>query len=59
VTDPYPPSNPTTGFTPQDEGFAGIIIGVPTDGSANLSLKCAAQSPDLPRRMKTASELAS
>jgi hypothetical protein len=40
VTDPYPPSNPTTGFTPQDEGFAGIIIGVPTDGSADLSLYC-------------------
>ena len=40
VADGYPASNPTTGFTPLDEGFAGIIRGQPTDGSAELSLYC-------------------
>jgi Domain of unknown function (DUF5979)/Thioester domain len=40
ATEPYPPSNPTTGFTPQDEGFAGIIHGTPTDGSPTLDLYC-------------------
>ena len=36
----YPTSNPTTGFTTKDEGFAGVIFGRPTDGSATLSLYC-------------------
>ena len=40
VLDGYPASNPTTGFIPKDEGFAGIIYGQPTDGSATLSLYC-------------------
>ena len=40
VLDGYPASNPTTGFTPKDEGFAGIIFGQPTDGSPTLSLYC-------------------
>ena len=40
VKDGYPSSNPTTGFTPKDEGFAGIIHGQPTDGSAQLNLYC-------------------
>ena len=40
VLDGYPTSNPTTGFTPKDEGFAGIIFGQPTDGSPTLSLYC-------------------
>ena len=35
-----PPSNPTTGFTPKDEGFAGVIHGPPTDGGATLNLYC-------------------
>ena len=35
VLDGYPASNPTTGFTAKDEGFAGVIFGQPTDGSAN------------------------
>ena len=41
-TDPYPtlPGNPTTGFTPKNESFAGIIHGRPTDGSATLDLYC-------------------
>ena len=37
---PYPPSNPTSGFTATERGFAGIIHGQPTDGSAALSLYC-------------------
>ncbi len=42
VTDGYPPSNPTPeqGFTPLNEGFAGIINGDPTDGSPDLRLYC-------------------
>ena len=40
VLNGYPTSNPTTGFTPKDEGFAGVIFGQPTDGSATLSLYC-------------------
>ncbi len=40
VLDGYPAGNPTTGFTPKDEGFAGIIFGQPTDGSATLQLYC-------------------
>jgi len=31
---------PTTGFTPKDEGFAGIIHGAPVGGGATLNLYC-------------------
>ncbi len=41
VTEGYPTGNPTTGFSPKNEGFAGIIFGRATDGSnAQLSLYC-------------------
>ena len=40
VVDGYPASNPTTGFTPKDEGFAGVIHGAPTEGDATLNLYC-------------------
>ena len=40
VKDPYPPSNPTTGFTAKNEGFAGVIHGPPTGGGATLNLYC-------------------
>ena len=40
ATDAYPPSNPTVGFTPKNEGFAGIIHGTPTGGGATLELYC-------------------
>lgn len=40
VAEGYPPSNPTTGFTPRDESFAGVIHAKPTDGGAELSLYC-------------------
>lgn len=40
VADGYPTSNPTTGFTPKDEGFAGIIYAQPPGGGANSSLYC-------------------
>ena len=41
VTEGYPTSNPTTGFSPKNEGFAGIIYGTATDGSnTQLSLYC-------------------
>ena len=41
VTEGYPTSNPAAGFSPKDEGFAGIIFGTATDGSnARLSLYC-------------------
>jgi hypothetical protein len=38
----YPTSNPTSadGFDPQNEWFAGIIHGDPTDGSGTLKLYC-------------------
>ena len=36
----YPPVNPPSGFTPLNEGFAGVIIGTPADGTAPLSLYC-------------------
>ncbi len=42
----YPTSNPTTGFTPKDEGFAGVIYGSPTDGSPALTLYCIDISTD-------------
>ncbi len=41
VTDGYPTCATTCpGFTRKDEGFAGIIRGRPTDGSAELKLYC-------------------
>ncbi len=40
ATDPYPPSNPTTGWTSKNEGFAGVIHGRPTGGGATLNLYC-------------------
>src|SRR6478672_12959157 len=40
VTEGYPTSNPATGFSPKNEGFAGIIHGAPTDGSPTLNLYC-------------------
>src|SRR3954453_20429463 len=33
VTDGYPDSDPTSGFTPLDADFAGIISGTPSSGS--------------------------
>ena len=36
----FPPGNPPSGFSVQDEGFAGIIVGDPTDGSPPVSLYC-------------------
>ncbi len=42
VVDGYPDGNPTAadGFTPKGEGFAGIILGRPTDGSPEVNLYC-------------------
>src|SRR6476620_1952789 len=40
VTEGYPTGNPTTGFSPKNEGFAGIIFGTATDGNTQLSLYC-------------------
>ena len=40
VTAGYPSSNPTDGFSPLNEGFAGIIRGQPTGGGAELNLYC-------------------
>ena len=40
VVDGYPPSNPTEGFTPKNEGFAGIIHGMPVGGGGQLELYC-------------------
>ena len=40
VADGYPPTNPTDGFTPKDEGFAGVIHGTPPGGGATLNLYC-------------------
>ena len=37
---PIPRATRTTGFTPKNESFAGIIHGTPTGGGANLSLYC-------------------
>jgi hypothetical protein len=38
VTEGYPTGNPTTGFSPKNEGFAGIIFGTATDGNTQHSL---------------------
>ena len=40
VADGYPEGNPTSGFTPKNEGFAGVIHGKPTGGGATLNLYC-------------------
>ena len=42
VADGYPANNPTEaeGFTPKDEGFAGVIHGTPTGGGDQLNLYC-------------------
>ena len=42
VVDGYPDGNPTEadGFTRKDEGFAGIILGRPTDRSPEVNLYC-------------------
>ncbi len=40
VADGYPTANPTTGFSPKDEGFAGIIHAQPPGGGADVSLYC-------------------
>ncbi len=40
VKDGYPSSNPMSGFQPQDEWFAGIILGAPASGGADLRLFC-------------------
>ncbi len=40
ATDAYPPSNPTTGWSAKDEGFAGVIHGEPTGGGTPLNLYC-------------------
>ncbi len=37
---PTTPPPPGTGWTAQDESFAGVIYGSPTDGSPDLSLYC-------------------
>ena len=36
----YPPSNPGAGWTPKDEGFAGVIHGGPVGGGTPLDLYC-------------------
>ena len=36
----YPHSNPTEGFTPRDESFAGVIYARAPGGGAQLSLYC-------------------
>ena len=36
----YPAGTPPLGFSAQDEGFAGIIVGEPKDGSPSVSLYC-------------------
>jgi hypothetical protein len=40
VKDGYPPSNPTTGFTPKGESFAGVIHGTPVGGGPDIDLYC-------------------
>lgn len=40
VREGYPAGNPTSGFTPKNESFAGIIHARPTGGGAELSLYC-------------------
>jgi hypothetical protein len=40
VKDGYPTSNPTSGFTPQNDWFAGLIRGAPVSGGNELLLFC-------------------
>jgi hypothetical protein len=40
ATDPYPPSDPTTGWTSKNEGFAGLTHGMPAGGGMPLNLYC-------------------
>jgi hypothetical protein len=40
VKNGYPTSNPSTGFSPKDEGFAGVIHAEPPGGGTELSLYC-------------------
>ncbi len=40
VLDGYPAINPTTGFSPKDEGYAGVIQGTPVGGTGTLNLYC-------------------
>ncbi|QDP95163.1 TQXA domain-containing protein [Microlunatus elymi] len=38
--EPYPSSDPTAGFSPLNESFAGILRGTPAGGGAETSLYC-------------------
>lgn len=40
ATEPYPTTNPVTGFTPDNPSFAGIIEGTPTGGGQTLEMYC-------------------
>ena len=40
VKNGYPTSDPSTGFSPKDEGFAGVIHAEPPGGGNELSLYC-------------------
>jgi hypothetical protein len=46
VAEGYPTSDPTTGFTPRDEGFAGVIHAQPPGGGTDISLYCIDISTD-------------
>jgi hypothetical protein len=47
VVEGYPGSNPADGFTPLDEGFAGIIHAAPPGSSVNESLYCIGEVLDV------------
>ncbi len=40
VQDGYPAGNPTSGFSPENLGFAGVLRGTPAEGGGQLSLYC-------------------
>ena len=40
VANPYPATNPTSGFTVLNEGFAGIILATPKGGGTPLKMYC-------------------
>lgn len=40
ATEPYPITNPVTGFTPDNPSFAGVIEGTPADGGQTLEMYC-------------------
>jgi hypothetical protein len=40
VIDGYPPSNPTTGFSPKNEDFAGVVYAQPPGGGTREKLYC-------------------